>query len=98
MRVVKLPVEVQTQGGLPPHLELKSCKAAPDTVRAMARLSESERPSRIRTEPVDLGQVTQTCQLRVGLQVPREIQLLDPEVPEVRVTVEVAEKEKEEGK
>lgn len=98
MMVVKLPVEVQTQGQLLPHLELKGIKVAPETVRAMVRLSAPERPERIRTDPVDLGQVTQTSKLRVGLQLPREIQLLDPEVPEVRVLVEVAEKEKEEGK
>ncbi len=89
MMVVKLPVEVQMQGQLPPNLELKGVRVAPETVRAMVRLSAPERPSRIRTEPIDLGQVTQTSQMQVGLQVPEEIQLLDPEVPEVRVTVEV---------
>ena len=92
MKVVNLQVEVQTQGQLPPHLELKGVKASPETVRAMVRLSETEQPVRIRTDPVDLTQVSRTSVRRVGLQVPEEIQLLEPEVPEVGVTVEVAER------
>jgi YbbR domain-containing protein len=43
---------------------------------------------------VDLSQITQTTLVKAGLALPGSLQLLDPELPEVQVSVEVEEQGK----
>ena len=89
--VVSLPVEIQTQGELPKGFRLAGLKASPSSVQARVRVAQSEGMEPIRTEPIDLSGITRTTIRKVALQLPESLQLLQPELPEVQVTVEVAE-------
>ena len=89
--VVNLPVQVQSAGQLPRGLNLIGLKAQPSSVQARVRASQAGGFRAILTEPVDLSQITRTTLLKVNLALPESLQLLDPELPEVQVTVEVEE-------
>jgi len=92
--VVDLPVEVRTQGHLPAGLRLVGLKALPSSVQG--RVPDDQRPllGSIETQPVDLSAITRTTLIKVDLSLPESLHLIRPELPEVQVTVEVAEQEK----
>ena len=92
--VVTLPVQVQTIGRLSPKLKLVALKAVPSSIQARARVGEAKGLGPVLTEPVDLSQITQRTVVKTGLALPGSLQLLDPELPEVQVSVEVEGPEK----
>ncbi len=91
--VVTLPVEVVTQAELPAGLRLVSIKALPNSAQARVRLAQTGKNASILTEPVDLSAIAQTTLLKVPLRLPPTLQLLQPEWPQVQVTVEVEKQE-----
>ena len=89
--VISVPVEVRTKGKLPAGVRLVSLKALPSTVRVRVRIAPGDGVGPLLTEPVDLGDVTRTVVFTPRLQLPDSMQMVEPDAPVVRVTVEVAQ-------
>lgn len=88
MTAASLPVEVRTQGSLPPGLELVRVKVIPETVRVQLRKREPPAAESVSTEAIDLSEITQNTLLRAQLILPQDVRLME-QSPEVRVTLEV---------
>ena len=92
--MLDLPVQVRTQGQLPAGLRLVGLKVLPSSVQARVPDDQRQGLGHVETEPVDLSAITRTTLVRVDLSLPESLHLIQPELPEVQVTVEVAEGEK----
>jgi hypothetical protein len=84
-----LPVEVRTNGKVPPGLILESIKASPDSIPveiASKRLSGSLKAV---TAPIDLASITETTTVTPKMAFPEGVKFADdkPPVVEVKVTV-----------
>ena len=88
MVAASLPVEVRTEGSLPPGIELVRVKVIPETVRVQLRKREPPAAEVISTEAIDLSEITQNTLLRAQLILPQDVRLME-QSPEVRVTLEV---------
>ncbi len=85
-----LPIEVQTEGDLAKGLQLIGIKVLPSSIRVRLRRVDMDQELKILTEPVRLDALTQTLVVKPKLILPANVSLVDPDPPEVRVTVEVA--------
>ncbi|MEW6441930.1 MAG: diadenylate cyclase [bacterium] len=86
---VEVPVEVSTRGSLPARLTLQQIEVTPANVPLLIPPALRDKGIKIQTEPIDLGQVTQTTVLIPRLLFPPDVRYVDPRPPSVKVTVEV---------
>jgi uncharacterized protein (TIGR00159 family) len=87
---IELPVKVETQGQLPLGVRLESIAARPSRVRLVVRTGEEFEYRQVRTEPVDLSNVSRTKKLTRGLLPPEGTRFAGGQPTEVEVTIEVA--------
>ena len=86
---VQVPVEARTQGRLPDHLRLREITVSPGAVRALIWHSRRSWIKAIQTEPIDLGRITETAELKVELALPQHVKLKGERAPEINVRVDV---------
>ncbi len=92
MTPVSVPVEVKTQGRLPPGVVLKGIKAEPLIISGMVSNIIDPRKLMVETEPVDLKLITETVTLTPNIIIPPEIRFPDNKPPLVKVIIEIEKK------
>jgi YbbR domain-containing protein len=90
MRSFVVPVKVQFEGELPPHLRLVNVKAQPSTVQLLLQPSDWHYISELHTLPVNLNEIWQTTMVRIPLLLPKQAQLPPGMSSIVQVTIQVA--------
>ena len=86
---VQMPVEARTQGRLPDDLRLREIAVSPGAVRVLIWHSRRSWIKAIQTEPIDLGRITETVELKVKIALPQHVKLEGEQAPEVNVKVDV---------
>lgn len=86
----ELPVKIQFEGHLHGKLALMELTAEPATVPVLVPRSQATVIRQIRTEPVDLEDVTATVSRTVNLVLPPSARFVGSRPPKVRVTIGVA--------
>lgn len=89
LQPVRVPVQVQTTGTVPPSLELVSLQPTPDSVGVLVPKGLSTPPTAVPTHPIDLGAVTESSSVEVELDLPPKTQLPDGQSSTVSVYVRV---------
>lgn len=84
-----LKVEVNQIGRLAPHLRKYELTPAPDKVMTQVWRSLRDQTNVIYTNPVNVGQVTESASMRVKLAVPEHIRLESDQATEVEIRLEV---------
>jgi len=93
-QIVRVSVEIPTVGMLPDSLELVNVRADPDTVSLIIPAGAVS-PGQVRTEVLDLRQITGDAEIKNQLVIPPESRLSANDRPEVAVRVDVRERGKE---
>jgi len=89
-RLVRIdaPIEVQTSGVLPEGLILQRIDIVPTSIQVIT-LSKDIKKIKIATEPINLGDISETTTLTPKLIIPNEVQSVNGRQPSVEVTVEI---------
>lgn len=87
MKLIRVPVRVQTLGRLENHMKLLNLTPEPSTVILRVPESMGNTPKWISTEPIDLSGVNSSTSIYSRLIPPRHIRLLPDQNPEVLVKV-----------
>jgi uncharacterized protein (TIGR00159 family) len=80
-------VEVVTEGDLPPGYMLDRIKAMPPSVQVLVPSTLVKNNVNIRTEPIALGQLTETTTVAPKLLLPPEFRLINGKPPALKVTI-----------
>lgn len=86
---LSLPIQVTTEGRLPPGLSLQKISVTPTEVPVMISQKSFQQGMRIKTEPVDLKQLTTTTAVDVRLTAPPHVQFIGGKTPFARVAIKV---------
>jgi diadenylate cyclase len=92
MMVVELPVRVPVVGILQKNLGPVKIRPEPATVRVCVPQSRRTDYSEIRTEPLNLSDISRTADVRLNLALPDHVQFIDNKPLSVIATVDVSEK------
>lgn len=84
-----LPIQVITEGRPPAGLSVQKISAAPPDVMVLIPGKLNQNGIRIRTEPIDLGEVTSTTTQEVRLIFPSHVQFAGGKPPVVKVTIKL---------
>ena len=94
MTEIELPVKIRLEKSLPGRLKLLDAAADPERVKVMVPQERKEDFLSIRTEPVNLDEITQSTVVRVKLALPDQVQLAPGSVMAVKVKIDVEDKGK----
>jgi diadenylate cyclase len=83
----EVPVEVVTEGGLPPGYTVDRIEPTPSSVKVLAPSTLRKKGVSIRTEPIALGQLTETTTVAPKLLLPPEFRLINGRPPALKVTI-----------
>ena len=86
----RLPVELQTEGRLPRGLRQREIGVTPESVQVFIWRSYKSSTTKIHTETVDLGRLSETSGLQARLDLPEYIRLEAGQPSDVRVRLDVA--------
>lgn len=84
-----LPIQVITEGRPPAGLSVQKISAAPPDVMVLIPGKLNQNGIRIRTEPIDLGEVTSTTTQEARLIFPSHVQFAGGKPPVVKVTIKL---------
>lgn len=86
---VAIPVEVKTSGRPQAGVVIKGVRAEPKEVSATISSMVDAKSVSIRTEPVDLGKITETAVLSPKLNISPAIHFPEGKIPDIKVIIEV---------
>jgi uncharacterized protein (TIGR00159 family) len=92
MQEISLPVKVVCAGSLPRNLGLAGVKADPETLRILVPASRKADYSELKTEPLSLGDIRRSDQVRLNVVLPDHAQFVDGKQASVLAKIEVTEK------
>ncbi|WP_407271800.1 YbbR-like domain-containing protein [Radiobacillus sp. PE A8.2] len=84
-----VPVEATTTGEIPEGYYILATSTRPGEVRVYASEEDLNNLDKLKTEPIDLSQITETTTIEVPLTVPGNVRKVDQE--QVSVTIEIAQ-------
>ena len=95
-RLIQLtvPIELKTKGRLPSGIVLRGTKIEPNTVSITAPSTMPKENVIVTAEPIDLGTITATANIKPTLIMPPNVRFSEEKPPDVKVTFEVENKEK----
>lgn len=89
---VQIPVKVNTKGKLSKTLQLEEIKTIPGTVEMLVPQSRKNRLTEVSTEPLDLGQISQSTIQKLRVLPPNGVLPSDETQSSVKVSVTVSPK------
>jgi YbbR domain-containing protein len=84
----RVDVTPQTEGRLPRDLRQREVRVVPDQLQVMIWQSLKSSATRIYTEPVELGRLTDASELKVKLIVPQHMRLESDQPSEVSIKLD----------
>jgi uncharacterized protein (TIGR00159 family) len=92
-----LPVQVITEGRLPDGLTLQKISVTPAHVTGLVPAKVNPNGVRIRTEPVDLGKVTESTTVEAKLMIPSNVRFAGGKPPVVKITIRLVRSDRMSG-
>jgi uncharacterized protein (TIGR00159 family) len=89
LQAAEVPVVVQTEGDLPPKLELVALTPDPARVKLMVPREHEAPPPHVLTEPIDLRKITDSSKVTTQFVVPNTVRIPEDQSRDVSVHVKV---------